>query len=621
MATKLWRGDAPAVAQVTRLTPGNVNVGDVFTVTCNGKTISVTAVTATAASVSALLVTAIAASTIPEFREFTASVDGSTVLLTANTAGQPFTVTSGATDASTLGVTIATTTAGAAGVSMVQSFAIPSVAAGTFTIVIGDQVTSAIAVGASAATVQTAIQALSTVGASNATVGLVVGTNDDVYTVTFAAALAATTVATMIVTLTSTKALIRTTQAGATTGTVQNEIQTVDVGDTPAAGTFTLTLSGQTTASLSTGSTAAQIETALEALSNVESVTVTKGGNVFTVEFVGIDGSANQAQMTASVYSGSLTSIHNLTTTIVTAAVNAVNEVQTVTLNGTPTGGTFTLTYSGQTTSSIAYNASAATVDAALEALSNIGAGDVVVTGDAGGPWTVTFATALAATDVAEMTATSSLTGTATETLVTSTVTANSGPNDWGTAANWLPSGVPITGDDVRFEIGSSECWWSLDQTGVTLASLHVAMSYTGKIGLPRRNAGGYVEYRTCELTCGITQLLIGIGSGSGPSKAAFNTLAVATAVEVRGSGGSSETGVSAVTWRGINVANTIEVSGGDFGTSPWDDQTCSFDTLIHKGGGQVALENATIATSILCVASSFFAYNCTLGGQAFEAR
>jgi hypothetical protein len=49
------------------------------------------------------------------------------------------------------------------------------------------------------------------------------------------------------------------------------------------------------------------------------------------------------------------------------------NDVQTVSITGTPTGGTFTLTYNGQTTAAIAYNASAATVQAALALLTNIG--------------------------------------------------------------------------------------------------------------------------------------------------------------------------------------------------------------------------------------------------------
>ena len=48
------------------------------------------------------------------------------------------------------------------------------------------------------------------------------------------------------------------------------------------------------------------------------------------------------------------------------------NEVQTITLNNSPTGGTFRLTFGSEQTAAIAYNASSGTVDAALEALSGI---------------------------------------------------------------------------------------------------------------------------------------------------------------------------------------------------------------------------------------------------------
>lgn len=67
------------------------------------------------------------------------------------------------------------------------------------------------------------------------------------------------------------------------------------------------------------------------------------------------------------------------------------NEVQTITITGSPTGGTWTLTFAGETTAGIAHNASAATVLAALDDLPNIKLGDVTVTGNAGGPYTVTF--------------------------------------------------------------------------------------------------------------------------------------------------------------------------------------------------------------------------------------
>lgn len=81
------------------------------------------------------------------------------------------------------------------------------------------------------------------------------------------------------------------------------------------------------------------------------------------------------------------------------------NEVQTVTITGTPTGGTFTLTFGGHTTTAIAFNAIASAVQSALVALTSVGTGNVLVSGSAGGPYTVTFQGILAGTNVAQMTA------------------------------------------------------------------------------------------------------------------------------------------------------------------------------------------------------------------------
>lgn len=88
---------------------------------------------------------------------------------------------------------------------------------------------------------------------------------------------------------------------------------------------------------------------------------------------------------------------------------------QLVTLPGPPTAGTFTLRVvvggTGQTTAAIAYNAPATAVQSALAALSNVGTGNVTVTGQNGGPYTVTFVGTLIQTTIPRMVGTSSLTG------------------------------------------------------------------------------------------------------------------------------------------------------------------------------------------------------------------
>jgi hypothetical protein len=71
--------------------------------------------------------------------------------------------------------------------------------------------------------------------------------------------------------------------------------------------------------------------------------------------------------------------------------VNQSNEV--VVITRTATGGTVDITFDGETNAGVSIVAAttAAQVKTAFEALSNINVGDITVTGNAGGPFTVTF--------------------------------------------------------------------------------------------------------------------------------------------------------------------------------------------------------------------------------------
>lgn len=99
--------------------------------------------------------------------------------------------------------------------------------------------------------------------------------------------------------------------------------------------------------------------------------------------------------------------------------IGDVSEINTLTAHATTpaTAGTFTITVNGQTTAGIAFNATAAVIQAALEALSNVAPGDVVVTssganiGTAADIVTLTWAGALAGSDVTISITTTGLTG------------------------------------------------------------------------------------------------------------------------------------------------------------------------------------------------------------------
>jgi trimeric autotransporter adhesin len=111
-------------------------------------------------------------------------------------------------------------------------------------------------------------------------------------------------------------------------------------------------------------------------------------------------------------------------------------------------------------------------------------------------------------------------------------VTSNESPHDWANVKNWAPTGVPVAADDVVFRDSSSPVLWGLAQSGVTLTSLVIEQSYTGTIGLNKRQfvtgsageaATGRAEYRADYLDIGWDAARLGenfsIGTAAGSQR------------------------------------------------------------------------------------------------------
>lgn len=101
---------------------------------------------------------------------------------------------------------------------------------------------------------------------------------------------------------------------------------------------------------------------------------------------------------------------------VITEAVETP-EIQQITLEGEPSGGTFTLTFSGATTTDLDWNCTAEAMQAALEKLETVGSGAVRVTigktvDHNPGVWLVEFSGRLADVDVPLIETTNNVDGT-----------------------------------------------------------------------------------------------------------------------------------------------------------------------------------------------------------------
>ncbi len=216
------------------------------------------------------------------------------------------------------------------------------------------------------------------------------------------------------------------TVLGEVTG--NNEVQTITLATSGTlGGTYTLSFANETTAAIAFNATAAQVQTALELLSTtgagnvaVTGTTPSTSGGTLTVTFQGLLGYANVPAMTLGA--GSLTSDMSSAVTTATAGSSGSkgnNELVAVKLGtGGTLGGTFTLTFGGVTSAAIAYNASVATIQAALDAMSTLGPSATQVLagaaalGTSGGTFLIMFTGANAFTDVGAVTgSTAGLTG------------------------------------------------------------------------------------------------------------------------------------------------------------------------------------------------------------------
>jgi hypothetical protein len=163
------------------------------------------------------------------------------------------------------------------------------------------------------------------------------------------------------------------------------------------------------------------------------------------------------------------------------------------------------------------------------------------------------------------------------------TDTGNEG--DWATAANWSPSGVPASADDVYLEDSSQDVTEGFDQSAKALATLNIDQSYTGKIG----DATSYLQ---------IGAVKVNIGYHNGPDaplgspriKLDLGSVTAATVV-IENAGTSADSNKPPIRIKAANAATTIEVRKGKVGIAFNTGETTTIGTLTVSYVSQVNMD------------------------------
>lgn len=168
--------------------------------------------------------------------------------------------------------------------------------------------------------------------------------------------------------------------------------------------------------------------------------------------------------------------------------------VQVVTLVGTPTGGTWTVSYGGATTTPLAFNAAAATIQTAVRLLPGLGA--ATVTGTAPGPFTFTLNVVGGASGPLSVNQTQLTGGTAATSQATITESPVADTKLRAIGGDWSQCAYGV-GMDITIKVSSEASY--VDENGTTVSAFQnnlVLLLVEAYFGFVKSDAlGAFVAY------------------------------------------------------------------------------------------------------------------------------
>jgi hypothetical protein len=285
-----------------------------------------------------------------------------------------------------------------------------------------------------------------------------------------------------------------------------------------------------------------------------------------TIEFPARGSSTGTATVSTRYWLGINTSSLLVNTPLVSVTSigeKAAVEIQTVSIDNSPTGGTFTLTYNVTESDPLDYDATASEIAAAVLDIS----GDTVtVIGGNGGPYRIKWPTA--ATKLKLSGDSADLTISNTPTFVRVDVDLGTGPNYFDNADNWSLGRVPATSDVIVFSDCNVSCLYGLT-TAILPTGIDIYRTMAGSIGLPELRVDGSLETLNRWLTfngshaSGSFRIRAGLGdAGVGPAIVRIDAGGIKHDTVVQYTQQSQTQKVFAI--KGSDVESTLVVNRGE---------------------------------------------------------
>lgn len=192
--------------------------------------------------------------------------------------------------------------------------------------------------------------------------------------------------------------------------------------------------------------------------------------------------------------------------------------------------------------------------------------------------------------------------------IATVHTTPNASQSDVNDAQNWLrvtaPAPgvrqVPQNGDDLVVNNTSVPMLWNLDRLSSLQANTYTRwQSFTGTVGLPEDNPGGYAEWRATyfkfngpqgSVPSGGLQMVLGQGTaGSGPTRERYNLQSSQVTMTVLAAGPAADE--YGVRFLGAHTANAFTLLGSvSLGVAMLNGEVSSMSSSTVDGGASLGI-------------------------------